>query len=68
MTTPDYDIFRKDPLGALAWVEAASDVQEAKARIEELAADDPGEYIVFSQRGQLVIAASGGKVRMRAGD
>jgi hypothetical protein len=42
------DIFRVDPKGVL-WLESLGSVDEAKARIQLLAAQDPGEYVVLNQ-------------------
>jgi hypothetical protein len=54
MVTQPYDIFRRDP-GGEVWVEAVRDLETAKGRIIELAADTPGQYVVFSHRsGRMV--------------
>jgi hypothetical protein len=54
MVTQSYDIFRRDP-GGEVWVEAVRDLETAKGRIIELAADTPGQYVVFSHRsGRMV--------------
>jgi hypothetical protein len=45
---PLIDIFRKDPSGLL-WIEAVQTQEEAKIRVQELAASVPGEYLIFSQ-------------------
>lgn len=47
---PPYDIFRTEPNGSSRWVEAASTLDEAKARIQAMAAISPGEYLIVSQR------------------
>ena len=46
---PPFDIFRKDPTGNLIWMEATRTLEDAKARIQELAASCPSEYVVFNQ-------------------
>lgn len=43
------DIFRNGASG-LVWIEAAANVELAKARIEELAASAPGEYVILCQK------------------
>jgi hypothetical protein len=47
---PPFDIFQviddRQPL----WVESASTLEVAKARVKELGKDRPGEYLVFSQK------------------
>jgi hypothetical protein len=54
MTIPAYDIFKNEKLGPL-WIEAIHDIPTAKARIEELARQTQGEYLVIDQRrGQIV--------------
>jgi len=54
MVAQSYDIFRRDAAGEI-WVEAVRDLETAKTRIIELAADRPGQYVVFSQRsGRMV--------------
>jgi len=45
-----YDILRKDALGIPIWVEAVESLEQAAARLKELARRSPGEYIVFSQK------------------
>jgi hypothetical protein len=50
-----YDIFRRQD-GALMWVEAASDLESAKKRSEELAKLERCEYVVFDHRQQQVVA------------
>jgi hypothetical protein len=45
---PPYDIFQMG--GSLVWIEAAATLDGAKARIQELAATSPGEYLIVNQR------------------
>jgi hypothetical protein len=47
---PPYDIFRTEPNGSSRWLEAASTLDDAKARIQAMAAIAPGEYLIVSQR------------------
>jgi len=56
MLTPSYDIFRRDPGGQI-WVEAVRDLETAKGRIIELAADTPGQYVVFSHRSGRMVSS-----------
>ena len=54
MPSPSYDIFKRDAAGEV-WVEAVRDLETAKGRLIELAAEAPGQYVIFSQRsGRLV--------------
>jgi len=54
MVTQSYDIFRRDQ-GGEVWVEAVRDLETAKGRIIELAANRPGQYVVLSHRsGRMV--------------
>ncbi|HXN51160.1 MAG TPA: hypothetical protein VN943_04425 [Candidatus Acidoferrum sp.] len=45
---PPFDIFKMDSSG-LRWMEAAPDLDHAKARVGILAASSPGEYIILDQ-------------------
>jgi hypothetical protein len=56
MQTLSYDILRRDVLGALVWIEAAGNVDTAKARILHLAERFPGEYVVFHQATAKIVA------------
>jgi len=42
MTSPPYDILKKDKAN-LVWIEAAQDLEMAKARIRELIATSKGD-------------------------
>jgi len=57
MNIPAYDILKKDGLYGPAWIEAAADLEQAKLRAQQLAASAPGEYIVFNQQTQQVVAS-----------
>ena len=57
MTSPPYDILKKDNAN-LVWVEAAQDLEIAKARIRELVAASKGDYVVFDQRTRKIVANS----------
>jgi hypothetical protein len=48
MTHP-IDIFQLETAG-VRWLEAAPDIERAKARVRELAGNSPGEYLVLNQR------------------
>jgi hypothetical protein len=56
MPLPHLDILRRERDGSFIWVEAAHDQKLAEARLEELAAAAPGEYFVFDQRSQQIVA------------
>ena len=57
MTSPPFDILKKDNAN-LVWVEAAHDLEIAKARIRELVATSKGDYVVFDQRTRKIVANS----------
>jgi hypothetical protein len=52
---PLFDILKKIDAVNFEWVEVVGDVQTAEARIQELQARSPGEYVVFSQRTQQIV-------------
>lgn len=56
MVAQSYDIFRRDAAGEI-WIEAVRDLETAKSRVIELAADRPGQYVVFSQRSGRMVSS-----------
>jgi hypothetical protein len=58
---PPFDIFRTEASGTHLWLESARNLEDAKARIRELGADSPGEYLILSQKtgNKLVIKIDG---------
>ncbi len=59
MTHP-IDIFQMDSAG-VRWLEAAPNLEHAKARVKEFAANSPGEYVVLDQK-------TGNKIVIRSGE
>jgi hypothetical protein len=59
MPTPHLDILKREPDGNFVWLEAAGDLKLAKMRLEELAERHPGEYFVFDQKAQQIVAKVG---------
>ena len=53
---PLFDILKKIDAVDFEWIEVVRDLQTAEARIQELQARSPGEYIIFSQRTQQIVA------------
>jgi hypothetical protein len=47
---PPFDIFRVDAPDGMLWIEAAADLDIAKARVAVLMLVRPCEYLIFSQR------------------
>lgn len=56
MPSPHLDILRRERDGSFIWMEAAQDLENAKARLEQLVGTVPGEYFVFDQRTQEIVA------------
>jgi hypothetical protein len=52
---PPFDILKKIDAVNFEWVEVVRDLQTAEARIRELQARSPGEYVVFSQHTQQIV-------------
>jgi len=52
---PAFDILKKTGLTNFEWVEGVRDLGTAEARIQELQARSPGEYVVFSQSSQEIV-------------
>jgi hypothetical protein len=51
-----FDILRKLPDGGIVWIEAAKDLESARERIKLFATYKPGEYVIFCQETQSIIA------------
>jgi hypothetical protein len=51
-----FDILRKLPDGGIVWIETARNVEAARQRIKIFADYKPGEYVIFSQETQRIIA------------
>lgn len=56
MRAPHLDILRRQSDGSFVWIEAVSDLRVAEERIAYLADAAPGEYFVFDQRSQEIVA------------
>jgi hypothetical protein len=56
MRSPHLDILKRQSDGGFVWVETASDIRTAEERISQLARVAPGEYFVFDQRSQQIVA------------
>src|ERR1700722_3729168 len=56
---PRFDIFRTETEGVL-WLESATTLESAKARVEQIAGRSPGEYLLLNQ-------VTGDKVIFRPG-
>ncbi len=50
-----FDILKKIDSANFEWVEVVRDLQTAEARVQELQARSPGEYVVFSQRTHEIV-------------
>lgn len=50
-----YDMLRKDQDGSFIWLEAASDLAVARARLRDLASRVHGDYVLFDRTKQEVI-------------
>ena len=46
---PQYDIFKMKK-GEYVWLETAVTLDDAKARVQELGAAEPGEYVIFDEK------------------
>ena len=57
MNVPAFDIVKKDSIHGPRWVEAVSDLEEAKLRARLLAAGAPGEYVVFNHQTGNIVAS-----------
>jgi hypothetical protein len=44
-----FDIFREQPDGNAYWIEAAPDLETAKARVRVLAEAFPGQYVIVDK-------------------
>lgn len=47
---PPFEIFRTEADGSVLWRGTAETLEDAKARIRELAAETPGDFIIMSRR------------------
>ena len=44
-----FALFRTESDGSVKWLDVCADIDAAKARVAEIAANVPGEYFIFSQ-------------------
>ena len=51
-----FDIFKTDRNGNVVWLEVATDLESAKARVEAIGKSDPGEYLILDQHSGAKIA------------
>ena len=56
MSSAPYDILRRHIDGSFVWLEASAELPHARVRLQQLCAAAPGEYFVFDQRSQQIVA------------
>jgi hypothetical protein len=54
--SPLFDILKRIDAVNFEWLEVVRGLQTAEAMVQELQARSPGEYVVFSQRTQQIVA------------
>ena len=59
MSSPRLDIFKEDLGGNPVWIGAATDLDNARRRVSQLAPVSPGEYFVFDQRTCQIVVRLG---------
>ena len=59
MAIAHLDILMRQEDGSFIWLEAVHDLHTAKVRLQQLSSANPGEYFVFDQRTQKVVANVG---------
>jgi len=63
MTLP-FDIFQSETSGSVRWLEAVATLEEAKARVQELAVRSPCEFLIFSQKTGMKLSIKVDGVRL----
>jgi hypothetical protein len=58
MPANPFDILIRHHDGNFLWLEAAADRKVVKSRLEQLHASSPGDYFVFDEGSQQVVARS----------
>jgi hypothetical protein len=53
-----FDIFRKSSDTRMVWIASSTDFEATNERIKLIAAKEPGEYIVFCQAAQELVAVA----------
>jgi hypothetical protein len=61
---PPFDIFQSEGDGSVLWRGTAATMEEAKARIRELAASSPGQYIILSRHTGSKYVVQGGSASL----
>ena len=56
MNIPSLDIFRRDVCGNPVWIDSVEDLRTAQIRLNQLVSELPGEYFVFDQRTNRIVA------------
>jgi hypothetical protein len=56
MQSSPFDILKRHSDGSFIWMEAANDLAAARARLVELSGRTPGDYFVFDQKSQQIVA------------
>ncbi len=64
LAMPPFDIFLSEPDGGVIWRGTAATMDEAKARIGELAASVPGQYIILSRNTGSKYVVQGGNASL----
>jgi hypothetical protein len=62
-----FDIFRKLADGRLVWLACASSLDAATQHIALIAANVPGEYVVFCQATQQIVSVTAASVSKTKG-
>jgi hypothetical protein len=57
----EYDIFRFDNTCPTLWLEPVMTLNDAKARIQQLGATEPGDYLIFNQTTAEKITSKAGQ-------
>jgi hypothetical protein len=53
---PTFDIFRGDPAQNPIWLEPVMGLSNARQQMEQIAAEKPGQYFLFSVQSHSVLA------------
>jgi hypothetical protein len=56
MAVSAFDILKRHHDGSFIWLEAAHNLPAAQARLQQLSVQSPGEYFVFDQKSQQIVA------------